>query len=178
MGKEETLRLLNLQSEIDRLQKKIYFLEKENRELRRELTDYTKREEQLLEEISSMSSEISELTKNSLPKLSVNSESVQDFLLPKVKTGTGLNRSSPGLEVEWSDFMYAYTDEIFIETEKPDMVLYKDETDNCYRSYTGNTKLPIPILKEDLKRNNILKVRPMTEEEISELENEVMNFKF
>lgn len=179
MGKEETLGLLNLQSEIDRLNKKIYFLEKENRELRREITDYTKREEELLQEISSLTSEVEELTRKSLPKLSQKvADTVEEFLLPKVKTGTGLDRSQSGIEETWSEFMYAYTDELFIESEKPDMVLYKDETDNCYRSYTGNTVLPLPILKEDLERLNILKVRHMTEEEKNDLENEIMNTKF
>ena len=48
MGKEETLTVLNLQAECDRLNKKILFLEKENREQRKELSDYAKREEQLL----------------------------------------------------------------------------------------------------------------------------------
>ena len=51
MGKEETLTVLNLQAECDRLNKKILFLEKENREQRKELSDYAKREEQLLGEI-------------------------------------------------------------------------------------------------------------------------------
>ena len=179
MGKEETLRLLNFQSEIDRLNKKIYFLEKENRELRREVTDYSKREEELLQEISSLTSEIEELTRKSLPKLSQKEAvSAEDFLLPKVSTGTGLDRSKSGFEKEWKDFMYAYTDELFIETEQPDMILYKDETDYCYKSSTGGTRLPFPILKEDLKRLNILKVRPMTKNEIKELENQIMNTKF
>lgn len=94
MGKEETLTVLNLQAECDRLNKKILFLEKENREQRKELSDYAKREEQLLGEIETLESELREITREQRPKYTPTQpvESVEDFLHPKVDTGTGLNR--------------------------------------------------------------------------------------
>ena len=51
MGKEDTLSVLNIQAENDRLNKRILFLERENREQRKELSDYARREKELLEEI-------------------------------------------------------------------------------------------------------------------------------
>lgn len=41
--------------------------------------------------------------------------------------------------------------------------------DNCFVTPTGNTRLPFPILQEDLDRYNILKVRPLTCEEMEEV---------
>ena len=86
MGKEETLTVLNLQAECDRLNKKILFLEKENREQRKELSDYAKREEQLLGEIETLESELREITREQRPKYTPTQpvESVEDFLHPKV----------------------------------------------------------------------------------------------
>ena len=154
MGKEETLTVLNLQAECDRLNKKILFLEKENREQRKELSDYAKREEQLLGEIETLESELREITREQRPKY----------------TGTGLNRvGKKGFEEKWEDFMYAYTDEIFIEADQPDVLFYRDSADNCFVTPTGNTRLPFPILQEDLDRYNILKVRPLTCEEMEEV---------
>lgn len=65
--------------------------------------------------------------------------------------------------------MYAYTDEIFIEADQPDVLFYRDSADNCFVTPTGNTRLPFPILQEDLDRYNILKVRPLTCEEMEEV---------
>ena len=172
MGKEETLTVLNLQAECDRLNKKILFLEKENREQRKELSDYAKREEQLLGEIETLESELREITREQRPKYTPTQpvESVEDFLHPKVDTGTGLNRvGKKGFEEKWEDFMYAYTDEIFIEADQPDVLFYRDSADNCFVTPPGNTRLPFPILQEDLDRYNILKVRPLTCEEMEEV---------
>lgn len=172
MGKEETLTVLNLQAECDRLNKKILFLEKENREQRKELSDYAKREEQLLGEIETLESELREITREQRPKYTPTQpvESVEDFLHPKVDTGTGLNRvGKKGFEEKWEDFMYAYTDEIFIENNTPDLLLYRDEAEKCYVSPSGHTRLPFPILQEDLERLNILSIRPLTNQEIDEI---------
>ena len=170
MGKEETLTVLNLQAENDRLTKRIFFLERENRELNKEISEFSEREKQLLQEINSLEFELEEANRGKLPKIFQQpSETVEDFLSPKVNTGTGLDRSGKGLEEYWEDFMYAYTDEIFIDSDKPDVLFYKDESDKCYTTPTGGTRLPFPILKEDLERYNILKVRPLTEEELTEV---------
>lgn len=172
MGKEDTLSVLNIQAENDRLNKRILFLERENREQRKELTDYARREKELLEEIDRLEGELDEVTFEKRPKYKPEkpAESVDDFLHPKVDTGTGLNRvGKKGFEEKWEDFMYAYTDEIFIEANQPDVLFYRDSADNCFVTPTGNTRLPFPILQEDLDRYNILKVRPLTCEEMEEV---------
>lgn len=172
MGKEDTLSVLNIQAENDRLNKRILFLERENREQRKELSDYARREKELLEEIDRLEGELDEITFEKRPKYKPEkpAESVDDFLLPKVDTGTGLNRvGKKGFEEKWEDFMYAYTDEIFIEADQPDVLFYRDSADNCFVTPTGNTRLPFPILQEDLDRYNILKVRPLTCEEMEEV---------
>lgn len=173
MNKEETLSMMNLQAEIDRLNKRTFFLEKENRELRKELSDYSKREKQLLKDIDSLEFELSEMERKALSSSSKYikpAESVDEFLNPKVDTGTGLNRvGKQGLEEEWEDFMYAYTDEIFVESDKPDTLFYRDDAEHCYVTPTGNTRLPFPILQEDINRCNIIKIRPLTEEEMKEV---------
>lgn len=172
MGKEDTLSVLNIQAENDRLNKRILFLERENREQRKELSDYVRREKELLEEIDRLEGELDEVTFEERPKYKPEkpAESVDDFLLPKVDTGTGLNRvGKKGFEEKWKDFMYAYTDEIFIEADQPDVLFYRDSADNCFVTPTGNTRLPFPILQEDLDRYNILKVRPLTCEEMEEV---------
>lgn len=172
MGKEDILSVLNIQAENDRLNKRILFLERENREQRKELTDYARREKELLEEIDRLEGELDEVTFEKRPKYKPEkpAESVDDFLLPKVDTGTGLNRvGKKGFEEKWGDFMYAYTDEIFIEADQPDVLFYRDSADNCFVTPTGNTRLPFPILQEDLDRYNILKVRPLTCEEMEEV---------
>ena len=172
MNREDTFTMMNLQAEIDRLNKRILFLERENREQRKELTDYAKREEQLLGEIETLESELREITREQRPKYTPTQpvESVEDFLHPKVDTGTGLNRVGKiGFEEEWEDVMYAYTDEIFVESDKPDVLFYRDDAEKCFITPTGNTRLPFPILQEDLDRYNILKVRPLTQEERGEV---------
>lgn len=172
MNREDTLSVLNIQAENDRLNKRILFLERENREQRKELSDYARREKELLEEIDRLEGELDEVTFEKRPKYKPEkpAESVDDFLLPKVDTGTGLNRvGKKGFEEKWEDFMYAYTDEIFIEADQPDVLFYRDSADNCFVTPTGNTRLPFPILQEDLDRYNILKVRPLTCEEMEEV---------
>lgn len=172
MGKEDTLSVLNIQAENDRLNKRILFLERENREQRKELTDYARREKELLEEIDRLEGELDEVTFEKRPKYKPEkpAESVDDFLLPKVDTGTGLNRVGKiGFEEEWEDVMHAYTDEIFVESDKPDVLFYRDDAEKCFITPTGNTRLPFPILQEDLDRYNIIKVRPLTQEEVGEV---------
>ena len=54
--KEKILQKLNLEAEIDRLQKQIFVKDKQIRELQREVNDYAIREEQLVAEVTSFPS--------------------------------------------------------------------------------------------------------------------------
>lgn len=169
MSKENVLSILNIQAENDRLNKRILFLERENREQRKELTDYVRRERELLEEIERLESKIDKISYEGRPKYRprVSAENIDDFILPKINIGTGLNRVGKiGYEEEWEDFMYAYTDEIFIDSDNPDVLFFRDNAEKCFITPTGNTRLPFPIFKEDLDRYNIIKVRPLTREEM------------
>lgn len=165
-SKEATITVMNLQAEIDRLKKDSFFKDKKIRELEREINDYVKREKELMDEISSMELEITTLSTSS-PKPVIEAKSVEEFLNPKLSTGTGMVRTGvTGFENSWEDFMYAYSDQIFIDADTPDTLLFRDDSERCYVTPTGNTRLPFPILPEDLERLNFLKVRPLTEKEI------------
>ena len=162
------LTILNLQAEIDRLQKSSFFKDKKIRELEREINDYVRRESELMEELSSMELELSAL-KTSSPKTE-EASSIEEFLNPKLSTGTGVSRVGvKGLEEAWEELMYAYSDQIFVDADDPDTLLYRDESEQCYRTVTGNTRLPFPILQQDLERLNFIKIRPLTEKEIEDV---------
>lgn len=55
--KEKILQKLNLEAEIDRLQKQIFVKDKQIRELQREVNDYAIREEQLVAEVTRLTAE-------------------------------------------------------------------------------------------------------------------------
>lgn len=168
--KENTFGKINLQAEIDRLQKLLFFKDQQIRELQREVNDYALREEKLIAELKLLTAELSNAK---FPMLfgiqgSVEPPTKEDFLNPKLDTGTGLNRASEGLEKNWGEMMFAYTDEIFVEEDTPDTVLLRDEDNGWYITPSGRTRLPFPILQTDLDNLNILKVREATEQEIND----------
>ena len=65
--------------------------------------------------------------------------------------------------------MYAYTDDIFVEANTPDVLLYRDDEEQCYKSITGRTCLQFPIKQSDLDFFNFVKVRPVTSAELKQI---------
>lgn len=65
--------------------------------------------------------------------------------------------------------MYAYTDDIFVEADTPDILLYRDDEERCYKSMTGRTCLPFPVKQSDLDFYNLVKVRPVTPPELEKI---------
>lgn len=164
----DQMTIVTLKTEIDRLEQKNHFLERQVKELKLDMQAYEKREKELLEEIERLEAEQAytkpyKSSSNDAPK------TVEDFLLPKLKTGSGVNKTGVGLEEKWEDIMYAYTDEVFVSADTPDLLLFRDDAEHCYRSPSNRTRLIFPIQNDDLLRFNILGVRPATEEEIANI---------
>lgn len=156
-----------MSSQVEELQRKILFQDREIRRLNEELNDRTLRENELISEITRLQDELDYFRKESKQQgrlVQIKADTLEEFLDPSLPntftTGEGM-----GLEEEWEDFMYAYTDELFIEDDEPDLLLFRDDREKCYRSETGNTRLYFPISKAELKILNILKIRPLTPEE-------------
>lgn len=162
---------MNSEETIEKLQRRILFLERENRQLQGEVNDYVLREKELMDNISELEGELSAARAQVVRYRNVRLQTPHDkeeFLSPYLPD-TFQKGEGVGYEEEWSDFMYAYTDELFIESDEPDLLLYRDEREKCFRSESGSTRLHYPISKADLDGYNILKIRPLTSEEEEEL---------
>lgn len=164
--REKIFSSMNLQAEIERLNKLLFFKEQQVRELQREVNDYALREEKLIAELRQLSA-ASQPILHGLQGAGT-AATKEEFLFPKLDTGTGLNRASEGLEKNWGEMMLAYTDEIFVEEDTPDTVLLRDDENGWYITPSGRTRLPFPILQNDLNNLNILKIRQATEQEIND----------
>lgn len=175
MDTASQVKILSLNSEIAELKHQLYLQEKKNRELEHEVQDYATREKQLLAEIDALQQQL-ELTDSGVrlgykPIPTTSTTTVMDYLNPKSPFGLRTEETSPhkGLESEWADIMYAYTDEIFVDADTPDLLLYRDDHAQRYCSDNGNTFLNFPITQETLEYHNILKVRPLTDAELGDV---------
>ena len=163
-------KIITLEAEIDRLKKEILFKDRHIRELEREINDYVVREKHLMKEIDDLTPEDTPGGRPQKLHLSPQTGSLEEFLNPKLPTTSPLkNDGSNGLEEEWEDFMYAYTDDIFVEANTPDVLLYRDDEEQCYKSITGRTCLQFPIKQSDLDFFNFVKVRPVTSAELKQI---------
>lgn len=141
--------------EIHDLKERIYLLEKRNRELEREVNDYREREQSLLNEIEELNEKLrSKSSKSSL-------------VAPYILMEQPMKNEGAGLAEDWDYFMYAYTDDIFIESDKPDLLLCWNGL--FYTNPNGTVILNSPITQKTLDEHNILKVRPLTEEELDDI---------
>lgn len=160
-------KIITLEAEIDRLKKEILFKDRHIRELEREINDYIVREKHLMREIDELSEGEAPDDRRQKLHLSPQTSSLEDYVNPKLPTASPVTQTgSTGLEEEWEDFMYAYTDDIFVEADTPDVLLYRDDDEHCYKSATGRTQLMFPVKQSDLDFYNIIKIRPVTEEEL------------
>lgn len=157
----------SLEAELDRLNRKILFLERENRSLRKEVEDAQKRESSLLDEITRLETELEASSKAHIVRIGAPvppAASVEEWLNPTVGEGR-IDRPAVGIEASWDPLMVAFTDPIFVEANNPDLVLYCDESRGAFVSPSGQTVLRFPITQESLYRYNIIEVRVPTEEE-------------
>ena len=145
--------------EIHDLKERIYLLEKRNRELEREVNDYRNREQELLDEIE----ELNEKLRYSPHQQPTKSMSTTPYILMEQP----MKNEGRGLAEGWDYFMYAYTDNIFIQSDKPDLLLYWNGL--SYVNPNGTVSLSLPVTQETLDEHNILKVRPLTEEELDDI---------
>lgn len=88
-------------------------------------------------------------------------------MVPYFLTEQTMKVEGGGLEKGWDYFMYAYTDDIFIESNKPDLLLCWNGL--FYTNPNGTVILNSPITQKTLDEHNILKVRPLTEEELDDI---------
>lgn len=154
-GRQDELGLAQIQ-EIKELKEQIFLAEEKIRRLERENSDYQIRERKYLEEIEELSRK---LRYNAKPQL----QSSSPYILmeqPEKKEGKGLAEG-------WEHFMYAFTDEIFIQSDKPDLLLYWNGA--SYVNPNGTVSLSLPVTQQALDERGILKVRPLTEEEIDDI---------
>lgn len=163
MDTKQQMLILQLESEIDSLKKKLFFSEKKVRELEREIADYTIREKQLLEELDEYETKYPSISPvgglNTQGGTNISAEDFHSLFDAKTKP------IKEGMEKDWGELMYAYTDQIFVDADQPDLLLYRDDSGRCYSTPTGNTHIYFPITQKTLDRANIIKVRPLTDEE-------------
>ena len=145
--------------EIHDLKERLYLSEKRCRELEREVADYRNREQSLLEEVEELNEKL-RYSPQSRPSRSVVTTPYILMERPKKKEGKGLDEG-------WDYFMYAFTDEIFIQSDKPDLLLCWNGL--FYTNPNGTVILNCPITQKTLDEHNILKVRPLTEEELDDI---------
>lgn len=142
--------------EIHDLKGQLYLLEKRYRELEREVNDYREREQGLLSEIEELNEK---LRYNTKPQLHSSAPYILGFDM-----GTEVTK---GIAEKWKAFMYAYTDPVFVESDKPDLLLYDNGL--AYTNPNGTVSLGFPVTQESLDRYGILSVRPLTDEELDDI---------
>ena len=145
--------------EIHDLKERIYLLEKHNRELENENREYRNREQELLDEIE----ELNEKLRYSPQPRPLRGVATTPYILMEQP----MKEEGKGLEEDWGYFMYAYTDDIFVQSDKPDLLLYWNGL--SYVNSNGTVSLSLPVTKKTLDEHNILKVRPLTEEELDDI---------
>lgn len=154
-GRQDELGLAQIR-EIKELKEQIFLAEEKIRRLERENSDYQIRERKYLEEIEDLSRK---LRYNTRPQLHSSS--------PYILMEQPMKKEGKRLDEDWDYFMYAYTDDIFIQSDKPDLLLYWNGF--SYVNPNGTVMLPSPVTQKILNEHNILKVRPLTEEELDDI---------
>ena len=109
------------------------------------MNDYAIREEQLVAEVTRLTAENAQhhttTLLTGLQGSGTPAPTKEDFLNPKLGSGTGLNRApKEGLEKEWSEMMLAYTDEIFVDEDTPDTILLRDDKNRWYITPSGRRR--------------------------------------
>lgn len=158
-----------LKAENDRLERKLYFKEREVKDLQKELDNANA----LIDELTTKNAELQRLldsqqssTLQSPPKRLIAGE-FQSLL-----NATEDVKLQQGLETEWRDVMVAFSDPIFWEQNYPDIVLFRDDEHRCFHTLDGNVRIDYPITQEALNELGWEHVRPITNEESLRITNE------
>lgn len=146
---------LSQSQEIHDLKEQLYLFEKRCRELEREVNDYREREESLLSEIEELNEKLR------------SKSSRGPLVTPYIIMEQPMKKTGKGLAEDWDYFMYAFTDDIFIKSDKPDLLLYWNGV--SYVNPNGTVSLTLPVTQKALDERGILKVRPLTEEELDDV---------
>lgn len=158
-----------LKAENDRLERKLYFKEREVKDLQKELDDATA----LIDELTTKNAELQRL---------LDSQQSNTLQQPTRRLTAGEFQSlldtqkdaelQQGLEAEWRDVMVAFSDPIFWEQNYPDIVLFRDDEHRCFHTLDGNVRIDYPITQEVLSELGWEHVRPITSEESLRITNE------
>lgn len=160
---EHNMELLRMEN--DRLEKKLYFKEKELKGLQTELTAA----QNTIDELTAKNAELQRLLneqQSSLPHTTVKPPTGAEFrAMLSVYTKNDSIIDVKGLESEWGDVMVAFSDPIFWEQNVPDVVLFRDDIKRCFRTLDGNVSLTYPISQKMLDDLGWEHVRSVTQEE-------------
>lgn len=168
----QTIEIVGLKAENDRLEEKCHTLERQIQDLKKDIVDYQARESAFLAEITDLTAEITGLRVQQPTSMSKSAgmpayESVQEWLNPRLNADS--SSSVEGVDATWDDVMMLYTDSIFVECDTPDLPVYRDGS--CWRAFDGQKAvLTAPVTEADLNRLNIQGARAATMEELLELE--------
>ena len=161
--------LQSLKAENDRLERKLYFKEREVKDLQMELDNAST----LIDELTTKNAELQRLLADQqsstlqAPTKRLTGDDFRRILGSSPIQNT--NHSCGGLETEWSPVMMVFSDAIFWEQNSPDIVLYRDDDDCCYRTMDGDIRLGFPIMEKDLLELGWDHYRPIDESEMEEV---------
>lgn len=153
---------LSQSQEIHDLKERVYLLERRNQELETENREYRNREQELLDEIKELNEK---LRYSPQPQRSLRGVATTPYIMMEEST----KKEGKGLAEDWDFFMYAYTDDIFVQSNKPDLLLCWNGL--FYTNPNGTVRLNLPVTQKTLDEHGILKVRPLTEEELDDITN-------
>lgn len=155
-----------LKAENDRLERKLYFKDRELKDVQKDLDTANT----LIEELTAKNAELRRLLEARLhdtPRGSALSLTEDEFR--SIMAITPDTNPRQGLECGWSEVMVAFSDPIFRRQNYPDVVLYRDDEHRCYHTLEGDVRLAYPITQELLDTLGWEGVRPITEEESNRL---------
>lgn len=158
-----------LKTENDRLERKLYFKEREVKDLQKELDNANT----LIDELTTKNAELQRLLDSQQsstlqpPPKRLTAGEFQSLL--NATEGVELQQ---GLETEWRDVMVAFSDPIFWEQNYPDIVLFRDDEHRCFHTLDGNVRIDYPITQEALSELGWEHVRPITNEESLRITND------
>lgn len=149
-------------AEIDRLERKLYFKEREIKDLQKELENANT----LIEELTAKNRELQRLLEQQQSSsLQAPATRLTEGEFRSIMTAYPDVSEAHGLEAEWGDVMVAFSDPIFWEQNYPDIVLFRDDEHRCYRTLDGHVQMKYPISQEFLDELGWSHVRPITDEE-------------